>query len=193
LYNNVEAHERSEEVMKDLEKISPAADETDQPLLKDEVHKAIHKLKKHKSPGSDGIVGEILQAGGDALEEEIFSIMKSVWDEEAIPEEWTKSIIVTIPKNGDLRECSNYRTISLINHLGKVLLNIILDRLQANVNPHLSEEQAGFRKDRSMVQQILILRLMAEKAWRKDKCIYNCFIDFQKAFDTIKHDRIWKV
>ena len=98
LYNNVEAHERSEEVMKDLEKISPAADETDQPLLKDEVHKAIHKLKKHKSPGSDGIVGEILQAGGDALEEEIFSIMKSVWDEEAIPEEWTKSIIVTIPK-----------------------------------------------------------------------------------------------
>ena len=102
-------------------------------------------------------------------------------------------IIVTIPKKGDLRECSNYRTISLINHLGKVLLNIILDRLQANVNPHLSEEQAGFRKDRSTVQQILILRLMAEKSWRKDKRIFNCFIDFQKAFDTIKHDMIWNV
>ena len=62
------------------------------------MHKAINKLKKHKSPGSDGIVGEIIQAGGDALEEEIFSIMKSIWEEETIPEEWTKSSIVTIPK-----------------------------------------------------------------------------------------------
>ena len=98
LYNNTATHERSQEVMKDLEKISPAADERNQPLLKDEVHKAINKLMKHKSPGSDGIVGEIIQAGGDAFEEELFSIMKSIWEEETIPEEWTKSIIVTIPK-----------------------------------------------------------------------------------------------
>jgi len=57
----------------------------------------------------------------------------------------------------------------------------------------MSEEQAGFRKDRSTVQQILILRLLAEKAKRSGKKIYNCFIDFQKAFDTIKHKIIWMV
>jgi len=52
---------------------------------------------------------------------------------------------------------------------------------------HLADEQAGFWKDRSTIQQILALRLIAEKAKRKDRTIYNCFVDFQKAFDSISH------
>ena len=63
------------------------------------------------------------------------------------------------------------------------------DCRQSDPNP--SEEQAGFRKDRSTVHQILTLRLIAEKAKRHGKKIYNCFIDFQKAFDTIKQKVIW--
>ena len=55
----------------------------------------------------------------------------------------------------------------------------------------MSDKQAGFRKDRSTVQQILMLRLIAEKAKRKHKCVYNCFVDFQKAFDSIRHDVTW--
>ena len=70
-------------------------------------------------------------------------------------------------------------------------MKIIQSRLQARVEPYLAEEQAGFRKDRSTVQQILILKLMAEQAWQKRQPIYNCFIDFSKAFDTIKHDVTW--
>ncbi|CAM4929837.1 unnamed protein product [Rotaria socialis] len=61
------------------------------------------------------------------------------------------------------------------------------------MDPYLAEEQAGFRKDRSTVQQILTLRLLAEKAKRQGIKIYNCFIDFRKAFDTIKHNIIWAV
>jgi len=102
-----------------------------------------------------------------------------------------KSILVPIPKKGDLSNCSNYRTISLINHTGKVLLIVLLNRLKNHLDPYLSEEQAGFRKDRSTVHQILTLRLLAEKAKRQGKKIYNCFIDFQKAFDTIQHKIIW--
>ena len=70
---------------------------------------------------------------------------------------------------------------------------MLLNRLKQQLEPHLSEEQAGFRKDRSTVHQILTLRLIAEKAKRHGKKIYNCFIDFQKAFDTIKHKVIWAV
>ena len=68
---------------------------------------------------------------------------------------------------------------------------VLLMRLKAQMEPHLSEEQAGFRKDRSTTHQILILRLIAEKAKRKGRRIFNCFIDFQKAFDSIKHDVTW--
>ena len=70
---------------------------------------------------------------------------------------------------------------------------MLLNRLKQQMEPHLSEEQAGFRKDRSTIHQILALRLIAEKAKRQGKKIYNCFIDFQKAFDTVKHKVMWTV
>jgi len=73
--------------------------------------------------------------------------------EGSIPEEWTKSIIVTIPKKGDLSQCSNYRTIALLSHEGKMLIMVLLERLKAQMKRHLSEEQAGFSGDRSTVHQ----------------------------------------
>ena len=133
----------------------------------------------------------MLQAGGDQLAREIHKLCNKAWHEGMIPEEWGKSILVPIQKKGELSNCSNYRTISLINHTGKVLLIVLLNRLKNHLDPYLSEAQAGFRKDRSTVHQILTLRLLAEKAKRQNKKIYNCFIDFQKAFDTIKHKIIW--
>src|SRR6218665_125031 len=75
--------------------------------------------------------------------------------------------------------------------LGKVLMIIVLDRLKVKTEEYMSDEQAEFRKDRSTVQQILMLRLIAEKAKRKHKRVYNCFVDFQKAFDSIRHDVTW--
>ena len=156
-----------------------------------EVQTAINSLKRNKSPGSDGVTAEMLQAGGEPLSRQIHKICNKAWHEGTIPEEWGKSILVPIPKKGDLSNCSNYRTISLINHTGKVLLIVLLNRLKSHLDPYLSEEQAGFRKDRSTIHQILTLRLLAEKAKKQGKKIHNCFIDFQKAFDTIKHKIIW--
>ena len=178
-------------MVKELEEIAPFQNEDPQDILYSEVQAAIQALKRNKSPGSDGITAEMLQAGGEQLAREIHKLCNKAWHEGTIPEEWGKSILVPIPKKGDLSNCSNYRTISLINHTGKVLLSVLLNRLKSHLDPYLSEEQAGFRRDRSTTHQILMLRLLAEKAKRQGKEIYNCFIDFQKAFDTIKHKIIW--
>ena len=104
-----------------------------------------------------------------------------------------KSILVTLYKKGDAMECGNYRTIALTSLMGKVLMVILNDRLGNQTEEHLADEQAGFRRDRSTVQQILALRLIAEEARRKDKKIYNCFVDFQKAFDSINQNITWAV
>ena len=66
-----------------------------------------------------------------------------------------------VAKKGDLGLCSNYRTLSLITHACKILLLILLKRLKGCFELHLSEEQAGFRSNRSTVQQVLALRLIA--------------------------------
>jgi len=87
-------------------------------------------------------------------------------------------------KKGDLTYCANYRTIALITQLSKILLLIILERLSAVLEDSLSEEQ-GFRKDRSTVQQMLTLRLIAEKYLERGRCVYNCLVDYTEAFDSI--------
>ena len=148
-------------------------------------------LKRNRSPGSDGITEELLEAGGEQLARQMHRLCNKAWEEGKIPDEWGDSILVPIPKEGDLSDCLNYQMNSLINHTGKVLLTVLLNRLKSHLDPYFSEEQAGFRKDRSTVHQILTLRRLAEKAKRQGMKIYNYFIDFQKAFDTIKHKIVW--
>ena len=177
----------------DLEVITPTSTEDPQNFLYFEVEEAILTLKRNKSPGSDEITAEIIQAGRKQLVRQIYLLCNKAWNEGTILEEWSKSILVPIPKKGDLNQCANYRTIFLSNYTGKILLIVLLNRLKQQLEPHLSEEQAALRKDRTTVHQILTLQLIAEKAKRYRKKIYNCFIGFQKAFDTIKHKVIWAV
>ena len=120
---------------------------------------------------------------------EIHGMCNQIWRGESTPEEWIQSVLVPIPKKGDLKDCKNYRTIALMSHVGKIFMMILLERLKAQTEEHLADEQAGFRKDRNTVQQILMLRLIAEKAKRKG--VYNCFIDFEKAFDSVYKDVMW--
>jgi hypothetical protein len=105
-------------MVKELEEITPINDEDPQDILYCEVQEAIRTLKKNKSPGSDGITSKMLKAGGEQLAHEIHKLCNKAWHEGTIPGEWGKSILVPIPEQGDLSECSNCRTISLINHTG---------------------------------------------------------------------------
>ncbi len=66
----------------------------------------------------------MIQAGGQKVTDEIHTICNQIWQEGRVPEKWAKSVIVTIPKKGDLAECSNYRTNALLSHVGKVLMMV---------------------------------------------------------------------
>ena len=77
----------------------------------------------------------MIQAGGEQLVRQIHLLCNKAWNESTIPEEWSKSILIPIPKKGDLSQCANYRTISLINHTGKILLVVLLNRLKQQLEP----------------------------------------------------------
>ena len=98
-----------------------------------------------------------------------------------------------IPKKGNAKECSNYRTISLISHASKVLLKILQARLQRYVNCELPDVQAGFRKGRGTRDQIANICWIMEKAREFQKNIYFCFSDYAKAFDCVDHNKLWKI
>ena len=102
------------------------------------------------------------------------------------------SVCIPIPKKGNAKECSNYRTIALISHASKVMLKILQARLQQYMNHELSDVQGGFRKGKGTRDQIANIRWITEKAREFQKNIYFCFIDYTKAFDCVDHYKLRK-
>ena len=104
-----------------------------------EVTLAIKRLKNNMSPGSDGIPAEYLNAGGDVLAEHLHIGLQKVWSEEELPPEWNISVICHIFKKGYVKECSNYRGISILNTAYKILSTILCESEQhTNVKNRLS-------------------------------------------------------
>ena len=81
----------------------------------------------------------------------------------AVAKDWKRSVFIPIPKKGNAKECSNYRTIALISHASKVMLKILQARLQQYVNRELPDAQAGFRKGRGTRDQIANICWIMEK------------------------------
>ena len=160
-------------------------------ILRDEVEAAIRDLKKDKSAGVDNIPGELIQAGGEEMVSILHKICNKIWKTGVWPKEWTQSLVITLPKKGNLQLCQNYRTISLICHPSKVMLRIILNRLRPQAEKIIAEEQAGFRAGRSTTEQIFNLRIICEKYQDHQKDLFHIFIDFKKAFDRVWHEALW--
>src|SRR5574337_752852 len=95
------------------------------------------------------------------------------------------SVFIPIPKKGNAKECSNYRTIALISQASKVMLKILQASLQQYVNHEIPDVQDGFIKGRGTRDQIANIRWVIRKAREFQKNIYFCFIDYAKAFDCL--------
>ena len=112
---------------------------------------AIKALTMGESAGVDNthVPAELHQAGGEAMIDILTSVCNKIWKTREWPTTWTQSLVITLTKKGNLQLCQNYRIISLISHPSKVMLKIILNRLQSQAEETIAEEQAGFRARRS--------------------------------------------
>ncbi|CAH1240999.1 Hypp6277 [Branchiostoma lanceolatum] len=183
-----------EEVLEELKSTTCQLQEDVAPdILESEVVAAIKALKLGKSPGIDNVPGELLKAGGETVARLYTRICNHVFKTGKWPKAWTTSVVIPLPKKGNLKKCPNYRTISLISHPSKILLKVILNRLQPQAEQILSEEQAGFRKGRSCAEQIFNLRLICEKYRELGKPVYHTFVDYKKCFDRVWQDGLWAV
>ena len=100
------------------------------------------------------------------------------------------SVFIPIPKKGNAKECSNYRTIALILHASKVMLKILQARLQQYMNCELPGVHVGFRKGRGTRDQIANICWIIKNAREFQKNIYFCFIDCAKAFDCVDDNKL---
>ena len=161
-------------------------------MLECEVKWALESITMNKASGGDGIPVELFQILKDDAVKVLHSICQQTWEKQW-PQDWRRSVFIPIPKKGNGKECSNYRTIALISHASKVMLKILQARLQQYVNRELPDVQAGFRKGRGTRDQIASICWIMENAREFQKNIYFCFIDYAKAFDYVDHNQLWKI
>ena len=130
-----------------------------------DVELAIGKLKNYKSPGIDQISAELIKARGRTICCAIHNLIISIWNKEKLPEEWKESIIVPIYKKGDKTDCNNYRGISILPTMYKILSNILLSRLIPYAEEVIGDHQCGFRHNRSTTDHIFCIRQILQKKW----------------------------
>ena len=123
-------------------------------ILECEVKWALGSVTMNKASGGDEISVELFQILKDDAVKVLHSVCQLIWKTQQWPQDWKRPVFIPIPKKGNAKECSNYRTIALISYTSKVMLKILQARLQRYVNRKLPDVQAGFRKGRGTRDQI---------------------------------------
>ena len=162
-------------------------------ILECKVKGCLGNTTTDKASGDNGIPAELFQILNNDAVKVLHSMCQQIWKTQQWPQDWKRSVFIPIPKKGNAKECSNYCTIALISHASKVMLKILQARLQQYVNRELPDVQAGFRKGRGTRDQIANICWIIKKAREFQKNIYFCFIDYAKAFDSVDHNKLWKI
>src|SRR5574341_1454385 len=144
-------------------------------ILECEVKWALGSITTNKASRGDGIPVELFQILKDDAVKVSYSVCQQIWKTQQWPQDWKRSVFIPIPKKGNAKECSNYRTIALISHTSKVMLKILQARLQQKVNCEFPDVQAGFRKGRGTRDHIANIHWIIEKTGEFQKNTYFCF------------------
>lgn len=144
----------------------------------------IEKLPRRKACGSDTILGEMIQAGGDKLARAIHAASQISFQNAKIPSNWNTLHTVPIPKKGDLTQIKNNRPISLSQKLRRIYERIVRPHLK-EAEGKLNTEQCGFREGRSSLHQVELLRNVMKKLRKRGKYI---FFDIMTAYDTMNRN-----
>ena len=166
----------------------------DGPISSEEILCHLKQLRNFKAAGLDGIKNELLKlCASDVGVRVVSRMLNFVWEKEVLPQELTKGRIITLFKGGDPFDCGDYRGITLLSVVYKLLSAIVNTRLSVfcEKNGKLAEEQGGFRQGRGCADQLFgLFSIVADRKKRKEGT-FMCFIDIKKAYDRVWRDGLW--
>ena len=185
-----------EELYSDNSSSVPVNDSSDEKLphiLKSEIRTNIKELKTGKSPGLDNIYSEYVKAGGEPLVNALHVLFNHILKTNNVPSSFKEALIVVIFKKDSRLECKNYRPISLLSHIYKLFISIIAARVKNDLYTSFPPSQAAYQPGRGTIEQIIALEQIIEKSIEFNNPVYIVFIDFTKAFDSIKLPSLWRL
>lgn len=159
-------------------------------ILKSEIVYALETMKPGKAAGPDQIPIELIKLFNDDVIDVLLDLFNRIYYTGEIPEQWLSSTFVLIPKKLNPRECSDYRTIALMSHTLKLFLKIIHKRIYRRLEEYISNTQFGFREGLGTPEALFGINVLFQRCLDINQDVYACYIDFEKAFDRVKHDRL---
>ena len=163
-------------------------------ITKEEIEKAISKLKNNKSSSDDEITNEFIKHSTCKMLDVYVKLFNAIFDTGKVPDTWLTGNIIPLYKNkGSVNDPKNYRPITLVSCFGKLftaVLNNRLNKLSDEISP-MGEIQAGFRKGYSTLDNVFVLHMLMNLLRKQRKKLHCVFIDFEKAFDKVWRDALW--
>ena len=157
-----------------------------------DIMKRLHKLKTNKSAGPDSIHPRLLKELSNELTKPLALLFKKSLQEALIPQQWKKSHVSPIHKNGHCMQPNNYRPVSLMSMICKILEKIARQTVMEHLidNGLINDNQHGFVPGRSCITWLLV----ALDHWTDildNHCALDAiYLDFAKAFDKVLHERL---
>ena len=150
----------------------------------EEVVKAMNKMKLGKAAGPSEVNMDMIMASGKFGVGVLKKLCQRVLDGKGMPEEWKTSVVVPIFKGkGDVMDCGAYRGVKLLEHAMKIVERVLEKRIRELVK--VDDMQFGFMPGKGTTDALFILRRMQEEFRGREKKLYMCFVDLEKAFDRV--------
>jgi hypothetical protein len=124
------------------------------------------------SPVIDQILAELVQAGVNTLCYGIYKVINCIWNKEELPEQCKESFVLTIYKESDRTDCSNYQGISPLSTTDRILSIILLSSFLPFVDEIVGDHQCGFQHNLSTTDQIFCIHLILEKKWEYNGTVH---------------------
>jgi len=160
------------------------------PIDVEEVRAIIKRFKKGKSVGPDEIPMEFYKWLDEDNLKNLCFIFNTWWISGELPDQKAEAFVASIYKKGDPKNPENYRPIAILNSVYKIYAGVIQARLANALDGDLQNTQYGFRKARSTSIPLAIIRRVLENAEAGQHPCHMVFLDWEKAFDRIKHDKL---
>ena len=167
--------------------------ELDNKITRKEINNAICGLKNNKASSFDSILNEMLKHSQPFILECLYKLFNYILSHGEYPKKWSFGILVPIFKNGEKNDPVNYRGLAISSNICKLfnkIMNFRLNNFCLKRNL-ICSEQIGFCKGKRTSDHIFVLKTLIDKYTQKgSKRLYSCFVDFRKAFDTVRHEEL---
>lgn len=167
---------------------TPAVNAEDEPFTFEEIDVAVHRNRKDKAPGPDGITASMVRRLWYAAPDKVLQLLERCRAEGEFPKAWKEARLVILLKKPDKDQTDrrSYRPICLLPVLGKTLERVMVNRLLIHATPH--PKQYGFTVGRGT--EDALLELVAETRSCTDRYLIGIFVDFRGAFDNLRWDKV---